>query len=61
MKTNKKVCFVEWVPTALKAGLNEIPAASVENNEMARVVRNVVMIGNNTAISRVFLERISKK
>merc|ERR1719150_802648 len=30
MKTNKKVCFVEWVPTGFKVGLNEIPAAQVE-------------------------------
>merc|ERR1719334_703494 len=43
LKTNKKVTFVEWVPTGFKVGLN------------------VVMIGNNTAISRVFSERIAKK
>merc|ERR1712154_183503 len=43
LKTNKKVTFVEWVPTGFKVG------------------RNVVMIGNNTAISRIFSERISKK
>merc|ERR1712051_578940 len=49
MKTNKKVTFVEWCPTGFKVGLNERPAA------------NVVMIGNNTAVSRVFSERISKK
>ena len=61
MKTNKKVCFVEWVPTGFKVGLNEIPAAQVENDELAQFERNVVMIGNNTAISRVFSERISKK
>merc|ERR1712233_120269 len=61
MKTNKKVCFVEWCPTGFKVGLNEIPAAQVENDEMAQFERNVVMTGNNTAISRVFSERISKK
>ena len=61
MKTNKKVCFVEWCPTGFKVGLNEIPAAQVENDELASFERNVVMIGNNTAISRVFSERISKK
>merc|ERR1712156_807656 len=31
MKTNKKVCLVEWMPTGFKVGLNEIPAAQVEN------------------------------
>merc|ERR1719376_1489038 len=61
MKTNKKVCFVEWCPTGFKVGLNEIPAAQVENDEMAQFEKNVVMIGNNTAVSRVFSERISKK
>merc|ERR1711879_525352 len=61
MKANKKVCFVEWVPTGFKVGLNEMPAAQVENDEMAQFERNVVMTGNNTAISRVFSERISKK
>merc|ERR1711972_1115287 len=61
LKTNKKVCFVEWVPTGFKVGLNEIPAAQVENDELASFERNVVAIGNNTAVSRVFSERISKK
>merc|ERR1712172_23505 len=60
MKTNKKITFVEWMPTGFKVGLNERPAAQVENDELAQFERNVVMIGNNTAISRVFSERISK-
>merc|ERR1711941_118424 len=61
IKTNKKATFVEWMPTGFKVGLNEEPAAQVENDEMARFERNVVAISNNTAISRVFSERISKK
>merc|ERR1712130_257584 len=61
MKTNKKVCFVEWCPTGFKVGLNEIPAAQIENDEMAQFERNVMMIGNNTAMGRVLGERISKK
>merc|ERR1711902_341820 len=61
MKTNKKVRLVEWMPTGFKVGLNEIPAAQVDHDEMASFERNVVMIGNNTAVSRVFSERISKK
>jgi len=62
LKTNKKVTFVEWVPTGFKVGLNEVPAAQVgDKDETALFDRNVVMIGNNTAISRVFSERISKK
>merc|ERR1711897_18046 len=62
MKTNKKVTFVEWVPTGFKVGLNEVPAARVgDHDETALFDRIVVMIGNNTAISRVFSERIAKK
>merc|ERR1719347_1406662 len=60
-KTEKKIVFVEWVPTGFKVGLNEVPAAQVEKDEMASFEKNVVMIGNNTAVSRVFSERISKK
>merc|ERR1712060_903923 len=60
-KSDKKIVFVEWVPTGFKVGLNDRPAAQVENDEMAQFEKNVVMIGNNTAVSRVFSERISKK
>ena len=62
LKTNKKVIFVEWVPTGFKVGLNEVPAARVGgHDETALCDRNVVMIGNNTAIPRVLSERIAKK
>jgi len=61
LKTNKKVTFVEWCPTGFKVGLNDEPPAVLEDDDIAPSPRNVVMIGNNTAISRVFSERISKK
>merc|ERR1712228_621726 len=61
MKANKKACFVEGMPTGFKVGLNDRPAAKVDDDELASFERNVVMIANNTAISRVFSERISKK
>jgi len=61
LKTNKKVTFVEWCPTGFKVGLNERPAAKRDCDEVASFKRNVVMIGNNTSVSRVFSERISKK
>merc|ERR1712176_428695 len=61
LMTNKKVTFVEWCPTGFKVGLNERPAAKVEEDEVASFKKNIVQIGNNTAISRVFSERISKK
>jgi len=61
LKTNKKVTFVEWCPTGFKVGLNNEPPAVLEDDDIAPAKRNVVMIGNNTSISRVFSERISKK
>ena len=61
LKTDKKVSFVEWCPTGFKVGLNEQPPAVLPEDDLAPSKRNIVMIGNNTAISRVFSERISKK
>merc|ERR1719397_160082 len=61
IKTNKKATFVEWVPTGFKVGLTAMPPAGVEEDETALFDRNVVMLGNNTAVSRVFSERIAKK
>jgi len=72
LKQNNKISFVEWCPTGFKIGLNEVPPASLdtkgvdmnpdEKDEiMAQAKRNVVMIGNNVAVSRVFTERITKK
>ena len=61
LKTNKKVTFVEWCPTGFKVGLNDEPPAVLECDDLAPFKRNIVAIGNNTAISRVFSERISKK
>eukprot|EP01083_Nonionella_stella_P064991 169886_1 len=61
LKTNKKVTFVEWCPTGFKVGLNDEPPAVLEDDDIAPAKRNIVMIGNNTANSRVFSERISKK
>merc|ERR1712048_1425486 len=36
-------------------------AKSLDNDPMADAGRNVAMIGNNVAVSRVFTERITKK
>merc|ERR1711994_745439 len=61
LKQNNKISFVEWCPTGFKIGLNEIPAALVPKDVCAKAERNVTMIGNNVAVSRVFTERITKK
>jgi len=61
LKQNNKIAFVEWCPTGFKIGLNEVPAAKVDGDVMVAGKKNVTMIGNNVAVSRVFTERITKK
>jgi len=61
LKQNNKISFVEWCPTGFKIGLNNTPAAAVDNEIMAKSDQNVTMIGNNVAVNRVFTERITKK
>jgi len=65
LKQNNKVTFVEWCPTGFKIGLNDEPLAQVEfediNDVMAPTNASVVMIGNNTAIARVFTKRVNEK
>jgi len=71
LKQNNKISFVEWCPTGFKIGLNDSPAAALGAKEelcknqkkdiLASSPRNVTMIGNNVAVSRVFTERITKK
>merc|ERR1712176_1652521 len=62
LKQNNKISFVEWCPTEFKIGLNEVPAAEIGKEEiLAKAGKNVTMIGNNVAVSRVFTERITKK
>merc|ERR1712154_575902 len=64
LKQNNKISFVEWCPTGFKIGLNAVPAKQVAVTQpdiMKVAERNVTMIGNNVAVSRVFTERINKK
>ena len=61
LKQNNKVSFVEWCPTGFKIGLNEVPAAVVDGDDVAAFKRNATMISNNVSIRRVFNERIAKK
>jgi len=61
VKSHNKVSFVDWCPTGFKIGLNDVPAAALEDDTMAACPKNAVMIGNNIAVNRVFSERLSKK
>merc|ERR1711910_283898 len=61
VKTQGKVTFVEWCPTGFKIGLNDVPPAAVGDEPMAATKNSCTMIGNNIAVNRVFVERLSKK
>ncbi|ETO09380.1 tubulin alpha-1 chain, partial [Reticulomyxa filosa] len=61
LKDNNKIRLVEWCPTGFKVGLNDVPAATLESDDIAAFDKNAVMIANNTAISRVFTKRIAQK
>jgi len=61
IKANNKVTFVDWCPTGFKIGLNDEPPVRVEGDDIADSPRNVVMIANNVAVSRVFSQRLVAK
>jgi len=61
IKANNKVTFVDWCPTGFKIGLNDEPPQLVEGDDLADAPRNVVMIANNVAVSRVFSQRLVAK
>merc|ERR1711920_768201 len=60
-EANQKVTFVDWCPTGFKIGLNDEPPQLVKDDDIADSPRNVVMISNNVAVSRVFSQRLVAK
>ena len=60
VKNNKKYTFVQWCPTGFKDMLNERSPASVQKDDNDAAIRNVIMNGNNTGISRLFNDRVGK-
>jgi tubulin alpha len=61
IKANNKVTFVDWCPTGFKIGLNDEPPQLTATDDIADAPRNVVMIANNVAVSRVFSQRLVAK
>ncbi|ETO22616.1 tubA [Reticulomyxa filosa] len=61
LKSNNKVALAEWCPTGFKIGLNEVPAVTLESDDIGAFSKNAIMISNNTGISRVFSKRITQK
>jgi len=57
----KKACMIDWMPTGIKVGLNDEPPCLVAEDDLADSPNNVVMIGNNVAISRMFNTRLVEK
>ena len=61
LRHNKKMTFVEWSPSQIDIGINrEKIVVNKEIDELIEADRSVVMIGNNTAIGRVFEQRIGR-
>jgi tubulin alpha len=61
LKTNKKFTMIDWTPGKMQVSLIEQRVPVTGDLPMAMGQRNAAMIGNNTAISRVFTNRITKK
>src|SRR6185312_1876271 len=60
IKTKRSIQFVDWCPTGFKAGINYQPPTVVPGGDLAKVMRAVMMISNNTALGEVF-SRIDHK
>ena len=61
LKRSNKCKFVEWVPTGFKIGLNSRVASILPDDDIGYSIKNLVMTGNNTLISRIFHNRLSVK
>jgi tubulin alpha len=61
VRTKGKISMIDWMPTGFKCGLNDEPPCLVKDDDLADSPNNVVMIGNNVAISRVFQQRLVAK
>ncbi|ETO31082.1 tubulin alpha-1 chain [Reticulomyxa filosa] len=59
LKTNNKISLIDWCP--IRLNLHEIPAASLEVDDIGAWTKSTVMIANNTAIPRMFTKRIVEK
>ncbi|ETO32844.1 Tubulin alpha-2 chain, partial [Reticulomyxa filosa] len=59
-KSNNKIALVEWCPIGFKIGLNEVPAVTLEADDIGAFSKNAVMIANNTGISRVLVNTLPR-
>ncbi|ETO16914.1 hypothetical protein RFI_20423 [Reticulomyxa filosa] len=60
LKSNNKITLVEWCPTGFKIGFNDVPAVTLESDDIGAFSKNAVTIANNTGISRVLSKHIAR-
>jgi tubulin alpha len=49
------------MPTGFKVGLNDVTCNPIKNDVLKKTDKTCAMIGNNVAVNRVFVDRLSKK
>ena len=54
LKHHKAITFSEWAPTGFKCSVSTQPPSVLEGGQMARVMRSVCKISNQTAIKELF-------
>ena len=60
IKTKHTIQFVDWCPSGFKCGINYEPPTVLPGGDLVKVMRDVCMIRNSTAIAEVF-SRIEHK
>ena len=60
IKITHTIQFVDWCPTGFKCGINYEPPTVLPGGDLVKVMRDVCMIRNSTAIAEVF-SRIEHK
>jgi len=60
IKYNKDIEFVDWAPTGFKSGINNQSPIVAPGGDIAKTVRAVSMLANNTVVAEI-LSRIDHK
>merc|ERR1719361_1950280 len=61
LRADKKVVFADWGACHFTVRTHEVQPVVLPNDDIAASNKDAVGVSNNTAISRFFSERISKK
>ena len=60
LKQKRTIQFVDWVPTGYKVGINYSVPTVVPGGDLAKSLRNLLMLSNTTAMGEV-IGRMDKK